>query len=200
MTEWSGALFALAQVVAIDVTLAGDNAIVVGLAVSGLPGHQRTRAIAAGVLAAALIRIALSVVAVQLLAVIGLTLAGGLLLLWVCWKMFRELRLGAAHDAGAAKPHKTLTQAILQITMADLSMSLDNVLAVAGAAHEHIWVMVLGLVLSVVLMGTAAGLLAKLLSRHRWVAWVGLAIVAFVSAHMIWDGGLQVAPAVVRWW
>ena len=200
MTEWTGALFALAQVVAIDVTLAGDNAIVVGLAVAGLPKHQRTRAIAAGVLAAALIRIALSVVAVQLLAVIGLTLAGGFLLLWVCWKMFRELRLGAVHAAGAAKPHKTLTQAIVQITMADLSMSLDNVLAVAGAAHEHIWVMVLGLVLSVVLMGTAASLLARLLSRHRWVAWLGLAIVAFVSVPMIWDGGLQVAPAVVRWW
>ena len=200
MTEWTGALFALAQVVAIDVTLAGDNAIVVGLAVAGLPKHQRTRAIAAGVLAAALIRIALSVVAVQLLAVIGLTLAGGFLLLWVCWKMFRELRLGAAHAAGGAKPHKTLLQAILQITMADLSMSLDNVLAVAGAAHEHVWVMVTGLVLSVVLMGTAATLLAHLLNRHRWIAWIGLAIVGFVSLHMIWDGGLQVAPAVVRWW
>jgi YjbE family integral membrane protein len=199
----SGALFALAQVVAIDVTLAGDNAVVVGMAVAGLPKHQRTRAIAVGVLAAAVIRIALSVVAVQLLAILGLTLAGGLLLLWVCWKMYRELRLAGAHAATGHTPHKTLRQAILQITLADLSMSLDNVLAVAGAARDHIWVMVLGLALSVVLMGTAASLLARLLNRYRWIAWVGLGIVAFVSANMIWHGGLQVAPflqPLVRQW
>ncbi len=192
----SGALFALAQVVAIDVTLAGDNAVVVGMAVAGLPKHQRNRAIAVGVLAAAVIRIALSVVAVQLLAILGLTLAGGLLLLWVCWKMYRELRLASVHAATGHTPHKTLRQAILQITLADLSMSLDNVLAVAGAARDHIWVMVLGLALSVVLMGTAASLLARLLNRYRWIAWVGLAIVAFVSGNMIWHGGLQVAPFV----
>jgi YjbE family integral membrane protein len=200
MTELGSALFALAQVVAIDITLAGDNAVVVGLAVAGLPRQQRNRAIAVGVMAAALIRIALSLVAVQLLAVLGLTLAGGLLLLWVCWKMFRELRLAPAADEGAAPRHKTLRQAILQIVVADLSMSLDNVLAVAGAAHQHIWVMVLGLVLSVVLMATAASLLARLLQRYRWVSWLGLAIVLFVSLHMIWQGGLQLAPAVVRWW
>jgi len=199
MTGFSGgALFALVQVVAIDITLAGDNAVVVGMAVAGLPKHQRTRAIAAGVAAAALIRIALSIVAVRLLALLGLTLAGGLLLLWVCWKMYRELRLAQAQGHAAAAPRKTLRQAILQITMADLSMSLDNVLAVAGAARAHIWVMVLGLVLSVVLMGTAASLLARLLSRHRWIAWIGLAIVAFVALHMIWQGGLQVEPAVMR--
>jgi YjbE family integral membrane protein len=186
---------ALLQVVLIDVTLAGDNAVVVGLAVAGLPSHQRTRAIAAGIAAAAVIRIALSVVAVRLLAVLGLTLAGGLLLLWVCWKMYRELRHGAA--AGTHhKPHKTLLQAVAQITLADLSMSLDNVLAVAGAAGGHLWVMVGGLVLSVVLMGAAASLLAWLLSRYRWIAWLGLGTVAFVAVRMIWEGGEQVAPWV----
>jgi YjbE family integral membrane protein len=192
------AALALAQVILIDVTLAGDNAVVVGMAVAGLPRPQRTRAIAVGVAAAALIRIALSVVAVRLLAVLGLTLAGGLLLLWVCWKMFRELRAGQPHGTGHARPHKTLRQAIVQIAVADLSMSLDNVLAVAGAAKAHLGIMVAGLVLSVVLMGVAASVLAKLLSRYRWIAWLGLATVLFLSLRMIWDGGLQVEPELLR--
>ncbi len=186
----TGALLALLQVVLIDVTLAGDNAVVVGLAVAGLPARERRRAIAAGVTSAALIRVALSLVAVQLLAIIGLTLAGGILLVWVCWKMFRELRTQAAPHGH--HPRKTLRQAILQIALADLSMSLDNVLAVAGAAHAHIWIMVAGLTLSVLLMGLAANLLAHLLARHRWIAWLGLAVVAFVAAHMIWDGYAEV--------
>ncbi len=195
LTGW---LVPLGQVVLIDVTLAGDNAVVVGLAVAGLPARDRPRAIAAGVGAAALIRMALSIIAVRLLAVIGLTLAGGLLLLWVCWKMLRELRRPALpHDAGA--PRKTLPQAITQIALADLSMSLDNVLAVAGAARAHLWVLVTGLALSVLLMGVAASLLARLLTRQRWIAWAGLAVVAFVACRMIWDGGAQVAPFADRW-
>jgi YjbE family integral membrane protein len=192
----TGALFALLQVVLIDITLAGDNAVVVGLAVAGLPAHQRPRAIAAGVAAAALIRIALSVIAVQLLAVLGLTLAGGILLLWVSWKMFRELRHTSIHAGTPQARQKTLTQAIIQITLADLSMSLDNVLAVAGAAHDHLWVMATGLALSVLLTGIAAGFLARLLHRHRWIAWLGLAIVALVAVRMITQGGEQVQPWV----
>ena len=191
-----GALLALLQVVLIDITLAGDNAVVVGLAVAGLPAHQRPRAIAAGVAAAALIRIALSVIAVQLLAVLGLTLAGGILLLWVSWKMFRELRHTSIHAGTPQARQKTLAQAIIQITLADLSMSLDNVLAVAGAAHDHLWVMATGLALSVLLTGIAAGFLARLLHRHRWIAWLGLAIVALVAVRMITQGGEQVQPWV----
>ena len=181
----------LAQVVLIDVTLAGDNAVVVGMAVARLAERDRVRAIAVGVGAAAVIRMALSVVAVRLLAVIGLTLAGGLLLAWVCWKMLRELRQAGAAAEGGGRA-KSLRQAIVQIAVADLSMSLDNVLAVAGAARAHIWVMVAGLCLSVVLMGVAANFLAGLLHRHRWVAWLGLAIVAYVAVRMIWDGWSEV--------
>jgi len=187
------ALLALLQVVLIDVTLAGDNAVVVGLAVTGLPAAERRRAIALGVAAAAVLRVALSLLAVRLLAVLGLTLAGGILLLWVCWKMYRELRHAEA-EGGAAKPGKTLRQAIVQIAVADLSMSLDNVLAVAGAARAHVWVMVAGLALSVLLMGVAADFLARVLERWRWVSWAGLAVVAFVAAKMIFDG----SDAVMR--
>jgi YjbE family integral membrane protein len=186
-----GALLALAQVVLIDVTLAGDNAVVVGLAVAGLPAAQRARAIAAGVATAALIRVALSLVAVRLLAVLGLTLAGGLLLLWVCWKIFRELR-GPMVSRQGPGGEKSLRQAVGQIALADLSMSLDNVLAVAGAAHAHVWVMVLGLALSVLLMGIAANMLARLLERRRWIAWVGLAVVVIVATRMIFDGSDEV--------
>ena len=203
-SDWLGWLVPLAQVVLIDVTLAGDNAVVVGLAVARLPERDRLRAIAVGVGAAAVIRMALSIVAVKLLAVIGLTLAGGLLLLWVCWKMFRELRQAHAQVPGAGGA-KSFRQAIVQIAVADLSMSLDNVLAVAGAARAHLWVMIAGLALSVVLMGAAANFLAGLLHRHRWIAWLGLAIVAYVAARMVWDGWHQVAPFLdvqkpAGWW
>jgi YjbE family integral membrane protein len=194
----AGWLVPLGQVVLIDVTLAGDNAVVVGLAVAGLRRRDRARAIAVGVGAAALIRMVLSLVVVRLLAVIGLTLAGGLLLLWVCWKMFRELRRGAEGGEGGARG-KSLWQAIWQIAVADLSMSLDNVLAVAGAAREHVWVMVTGLALSVLLMGVAANFLAGLLQRQRWIAWLGLAVVVFVAGRMVWDGWGQVAPLARKW-
>ena len=184
-------LTALAQVVLIDVTLAGDNAVVVGLAVAGLPPTQRRPAIILGIVGATAIRVALGTIALTLLAVMGLLLAGGLLLLWVCWRMYRELR--RHHPQTASAPRKTLRQAIVQIVLADLSMSLDNVLAVAGAAYGSPWVLVTGLVLSVVLMGIAANLLAGLLERQRWIAWAGLLIVLYVALHMIWQGAFAMA-------
>ena len=194
-----GSLAALLQVVLIDVTLAGDNAVVVGLAVAGLPAGVRRRAILFGVLAATAIRIALATVVVSLLTVIGLTLAGGLLLLWVCWRMLRELRARHRTSRGEPAARKTLVQAITQIIIADLSMSLDNVLAVAGVARLHVWVLIVGLALSVGLMGLAAGLLAKLLERHRWIAWVGLLIVVVVALRMIAGGWHEVSPQLAGW-
>ena len=188
-------LAALAQVILIDIALAGDNAVVVGLSVAGLPKRQRRRAIILGIGGATAIRIALGAVVLQLLAIIGLLLAGGLLLLWVCWRMYRELRRSGDH-AEAHRQHKTLGQAMMEIILADLSMSLDNVLAVAGAAHGTLWVLVIGLMLSVVLMGVAANLLANLLERHRWVAWLGLLIVLYVAVAMIWEGSAEVAHSV----
>jgi YjbE family integral membrane protein len=180
-------LTVLGQVVMIDVALAGDNAVVVGMAVAGLPVERRRMAILLGLGGATLLRIVLGAVALRLLAIIGLTLAGGLLLLWVCWRMFRELR-AAPHAHGDGGSGKTLRQAMMQIVAADLSMSLDNVLAVAGAAHGHPWVMVGGLCFSVVLMAAAATAIARMLDRFRWIGWVGLVIVLHVALSMIWDG------------
>lgn len=189
------ALSALLQVVLVDVTLAGDNAVVVGLAVAGLPHRHRRWAIFLGIGAATVLRIALGAIALQLLEIIGLLLAGGLLLLWVCWRMFRELRsprVVASHKPAA----KSLPEAMAQIVLADLSMSLDNVLAVAGAAQDHLWVLATGLAFSVVLMGTLATLIAGLLDRARWLAWVGLLIVLYIALHMIWGGGHEVIDAL----
>jgi YjbE family integral membrane protein len=186
-------LTALLQVLAIDVALAGDNAVVVGMAVAGLPDAQKPRAIMLGIGGAAVVRIAMGAVALQLLAVIGLLLAGGLLLLWVSWKMFRELRrTQPRHSIDQVRPQKSFAQAMLQIVIADISMSLDNVLAVAGAAEDHLDVLIAGLAVSVLLMGVAASLLARLLERQRWIAWVGLAIVFYVAIKMIWEGGGEV--------
>jgi len=177
--------------------LAGDNAVVIGLAVNGLPPAQRRRAIWAGIGGATVIRIAFALVAVKMLALIGLTLAGGILLLWVVWKSARELKKPeAAHDV---KPAGQLRTAIVRIIVADLSMSLDNVLAVAGAAHAHPAVLALGLLVSVALMGVAASLVARLLTKFRWLAWVGLAIVLYVSLTMIWQGSFQVAHKAGIW-
>ncbi|MDE2295716.1 MAG: YjbE family putative metal transport protein [Gammaproteobacteria bacterium] len=181
----------LLQVLLIDLALTADNAVVVGLAVSGLPKHRRRSAIAAGVLGATLLRIGLAVVALRLLEIIGLVLAGGLLLLWVAWKMYRELRRRARRDAGHGRP-KSFGQAIVQIVVADLSMSFDNVLAVAGAAAGHVGILVAGLVVSIVLMGVAATAIAALLERRRWLAWAGLLMVLYVALRMIWRGSLQV--------
>jgi YjbE family integral membrane protein len=183
-------LASLAQVLLVDITLAGDNAVVVGLAVAGLPRQQQRPAILLGIGAATVLRIALGAVTVQLLAIVGLLLAGGLLLLWVAYKMYRELRhVPVAHGVA---PAKSLRAAMLQIVLADLSMSLDNVLAVAGAANGHTWVLVVGLAFSVVLMGLAASAIARLLERYRWIAWIGLAVVLFIALKLIWEGGQDV--------
>ncbi|OUJ03680.1 YjbE family putative metal transport protein [Acetobacter malorum] len=186
------ALFAFLQVVMIDVTLAGDNAVVIGLVVRSLPVSERRKAIFAGIALAALIRILMALVAVQLLQIIGLTLAGGLLLLWVCWKMYSEMRAGPHDDADGSPAPGSFGKAVLRILLADLSMSLDNVLAVAGAAAEHPAVMVAGLVLSVLLMGVAASVIARLLDRYKWISWVGLLIVLGVAIELIVKGGGEV--------
>ncbi|MBX4860914.1 TerC family protein [Rhizobium sophorae] len=193
-------LTALLQVIAIDLVLAGDNAVVIGLAAAGLEATQRRKAIIVGIVAATVLRILFASVAVYLLAIVGLLLAGGLLLLWVCWKMWRELRAGhgESHEAVGAEgaPKKTFFQAATQIVIADVSMSLDNVLAVAGAAREHPSVLVIGLALSIALMGIAANLIARLLSSHRWIAYVGLLIILYVSLDMIHRGGVELWPYV----
>ena len=183
-------LTSLLQVLLVDITLAGDNAVVVGLAVAGLPTHQKRPAILVGIGAATLLRIGLGAVTLQILAIVGLLLAGGLLLLWVAYKMFRELQ--NRHQTHRAPAVKTMRQAMLQIVLADLSMSLDNVLAVAGAANGHTWVLVVGLGFSVVLMGVAASYIARLLEKHRWIAWVGLVLVLYIAGKLIWQGGQDV--------
>jgi YjbE family integral membrane protein len=204
------ALVALGKVIMIDLVLAGDNAVVIGLAAAGLPKDQRGKAILIGIIAATVLRIGFALIATNLLQVIGLLLVGGFLLLWVCWKMWRELREGnhggdglesitnedLNADGSIAKgaPRKSFAQAAWQIVIADVSMSLDNVLAVAGAAREHPIVLVIGLVLSIALMGLAATFIAKLLQKHRWIAYVGLAIIIYVSVDMIVRGGLEVWP------
>ncbi|RXH22186.1 MULTISPECIES: TerC family protein [Bradyrhizobium] len=208
MTEFitPDALTALLQVVLIDLVLAGDNAVVIGLAAAGLPAEQRRRAIIVGIAAATALRIVFAGVATQLLQVIGLLLAGGVLLLWVCWKMWRELReqsharqlafsRGAGADAAPAQ-RKTFGQAAVQIVAADVSMSLDNVLAVAGAAREHPYILAFGLLLSVAMMGVAADLLGRVLQKQRWIAYVGLAIIIYVAFEMIYRGSLELAPVI----
>jgi YjbE family integral membrane protein len=207
---------ALLQVIGIDLVLAGDNAIVIGMAAAGLPKDLRAKAILVGIIAATVMRIGFAAITVQLLAIVGLLLAGGILLLWVCWKMWRELRDGHADEnraeealtgmdlnadgtvAGGA-PRKTFAQAATQIVIADVSMSLDNVLAVAGAAKDHPTVLVIGLVLSIALMGLAASFIARLLNKHRWIAYVGLLIIVYVSLKMIWEGWHEVEPFMMAY-
>lgn len=186
------AAVAFLQVVMIDVTLAGDNAVVIGMAVRNLALQERQRAIFIGVGFAAVIRILLALVAVRLLAIIGLTLAGGLLLLWVCWRMYREMYDSNGEQEAGAPVSGGLGKAVVRIVIADLSMSLDNVLAVAGAAREHPGIMVMGLALSVLLMGLAASLIARLLERYKWIAWVGLLIVLAVALELIFKGGGEI--------
>jgi len=190
---------ALVSVVIIDVVLAGDNAIVVAMAAAALPEARRRRAIALAVGAATVLRVLFAFVAVALLqTATGMTLAGGLLLLWVAWKMYREIRdadLVASAAGGALKARrreKTQAQALTQIVLADLSMSLDNVLAVAGVARDHPYVLALGLILSVALMGVASTYIAKLLDRFFWISWVGLGIVTFIALRMVWEGSAQI--------
>jgi YjbE family integral membrane protein len=206
-SQYNDALVALGQVLLIDIVLAGDNAIVVGMAAAGLPPDQRRKAIFWGIAAATIMRIAFASITVQLLSIVGIVFAGGVLLLWVCWKMYRELRDGGGHGEHAVsadgvdldengKPRKTLRQAITQILIADISMSLDNVLAVAGAAKDHPYILVFGLAVSVVLMGVAATFIAKLLEKHRWIAWVGLLVILYVAFSMIYEGTFQIADNV----
>jgi YjbE family integral membrane protein len=208
-------LVALMQVIGIDLVLAGDNAIVIGLAAAGLPQEQRAKAILVGIGAATVMRIGFALITTQLLAIVGLLLAGGILLLWVCWKMWQELRAGGhQHDIEGVEalanadldkdgaiaddaPKKTFRQAATQIVVADVSMSLDNVLAVAGAAKDHPTVLIIGLALSIALMGLAATWIAKLLNRHRWIAYVGLAIILYVALKMMWEGWHEVQPMVM---
>ncbi|MEM7081102.1 MAG: TerC family protein [Pseudomonadota bacterium] len=183
-----------AQIVLIDLTLSGDNAIIIGLAAAGLPPDQRRRAIAIGIVGATLLRVVFASMTYILLGIVGLTLAGGILLLWVTHKMWRETRASASEDLGgddAAEP-KTMRGAIISILIADVSMSLDNVLAVAGAAHGYPGMLIFGLVLSIALMALAANFVAKLLERHRWLAYLGIVVVAYVALDMIWRGGSEV--------
>ena len=197
-----GAASALLQVLVIDLVLAGDNAVAVGVAAAGVPAAQRRKVIVWGLVGAVAVRIVFALLAGQLMALIGLLLAGGLLLLWVAWKLWRELRaqaraeelqaraaLDAAHapEAGAV-PAKSFRAALGQILIADISMSLDNVLAVAGAAREHPAILALGLLVSVALMGVAASWIARLLHRFRWIGYAGLLIVLYVALHMVWEG------------
>jgi YjbE family integral membrane protein len=202
--------WALGQVIWIDLALAGDNAIVIGLAAAGLPKELRAKAILMGIIAATVMRIGFALITTQLLAIVGLLLAGGILLLWVCWKMWRELRDGhgaenQANEAlaeadlnadgliAAGAPKKTFAQAAIQIVIADVTMSLDNVLAVAGVGHgQHPSVIIIGLGLSIALMGFAATFIARLLTNHRWIAYVGLLIIFYVAIKMIWDGSCDV--------
>jgi len=196
-------LTALVQVILIDLVMSGDNAIIIGMAVAGLPKENRTRIIFWGVVGATVLRIIFAALTTELLQIIGLTLAGGLLLLWVAYRMFRELRAkghseaGQAEGSAAAKP-KTVRQAMLQIIAADVSMSLDNVLAVAGAARDHKTVLWIGLILSIVLMAVASNAIAKILDRYHWIAWVGFAIILYVAGSMIWDGTHEVVAATSK--
>ncbi|MBS3961644.1 MAG: YjbE family putative metal transport protein [Sandarakinorhabdus sp.] len=199
-----GAWAALGTVVMIDLVLAADNAIIIGQLAAGLPPADRRRVIALGMVAALLMRVAFALVVVQLLSIVGVQLAGGLLLLWVCWKMYRELRPKphlvlddgtVVHDAPPRA--KSFWSAAWAVAIADLSMSLDNVLAVAGAARDHTEIMVVGLVLSVVLMGIAANYIATLIERHPWIGWIGLVLILYVAINMIVTGGQQVVPTML---
>ena len=201
--------FALGQVILIDLVLAGDNAVVIGLAAAGLAPDLRRKAILIGILAATVLRICFALVTTQLLSLGGgVLIAGGILLLYVCWKMYRELSVSHEEEQEATEaladadlnadgtvakkaPRKSLRDAVIQIVIADVSMSLDNVLAVAGAAQHHFEVLIVGLVFSVLLMGLAATFIAQLLHRYRWIAWIGLLIILYVSVRMLYEGADQ---------
>lgn len=201
----TGALTAFFEILFIDIVLAGDNAIVVGALAAGLPAEQRKKVILIGVIAALVLRIAFALVVSQLLQIVGLVLAGGILLLWVAWRMFREIRhkgesagsdeVSGDEHSGVA-PAKSFASAAWGVALADVSMSLDNVLAVAGAAKDHPWVLVFGLILSVLLMGAAANVIARYIDRYRWIAWIGLLVILWVALKMIYEGAGHVAPHI----
>src|SRR5262245_23896961 len=204
-----GTLAAFFQVLMIDIVLAGDNAIVVGALAAGLPDAQRKKVIAIGVLAALVLRVVFALLVTWLLGIVGLVLAGGILLLWVAWRMYRDIR---GHGAGAlaggspeiegdersgVTPSKSFAAAAWAVALADVSMSLDNVLAVAGAAREHPGILIVGLIFAVALMGVAANIIAKYIERYRWIAWIGLLVILYVAIKMIWDGWHEVVPHVL---
>ena len=190
-------VIAIAEVILIDITLAADNAIVVGLAASRVPPRIRRQAIIWGISGAVALRLVFAGVVTELFSIIGLTFAGGLLLLWVCWKIFRELH-DQVHQRALAtsESSEALWRAVVRMVVADVSMSLDNVLAIAGAAHGSLVVLAIGLIVSVSLMATASTLLAKVLERFPWIAWLGLSIVALVALEMIWRGIREISPHV----
>ena len=204
-------LSALVQVILVDLVLAGDNAIVIGMAVVGLPAHLRGRVLVLGIAAATGLRVVFALLTVYLLQIIGLLLAGGILLLWVSWKLWRELRVQSQQQQaarnikamadgepveGVQAPVKSLRSAVTQIIVADVSMSLDNVLAVAGVARDHLWVLIFGLVLSIAFMGLAAALIARILARNHWIGYLGLVVILYVSVSMIYEGTIQVIQAM----
>ena len=198
-------LVALVQIIVIDIVMSGDNAIIIGLAAAGLPPELRKKAIIYGIVGATVLRIIFASVVVQLLSIIGIMLAGGLLLLWVCWRMWQELRAGQSVEEITAEaeanakdaPPKSLRTAMINIIVADVSMSLDNVLAVAGAARDHLEMLIFGLVLSIALMGATANYIAKLLERYIWIGYLGLAIIAYVAIDMIWRGSQDIHTHVL---
>ena len=204
----ASAVTAFFEILFIDIVLAGDNAMVVGALAAGLPVQQRKKVILIGVLAALVLRIIFALIVTQLLQIVGLVLAGGLLLMWVAWRMYRELRhkdesAGCEEIEGdehsGLRPAKSFASAAWGVALADVSMSLDNVLAVAGAARDHPWVLVFGLMLSVLLMGIAANFIARYIERYRWIAWVGLLVILWVALKMIYEGAGHVAPVIASW-
>ena len=200
------AMAAFLQVLMIDIVLAGDNAIVVGALAAGLPADQRRKVIFIGVIAALVLRIVFALMVTWLLGIVGLILAGGLLLLWVAWRMYRDIRghSGETESPGSPEiegdessglpPAKSFAAAAWSVAVADVSMSLDNVLAVAGAARDHPGILIVGLIVAVAMMGVAANFIAKYIDRYRWIGWVGLLVILYVATKMIWDGAHQVAP------
>jgi YjbE family integral membrane protein len=207
--DFSAQLSTILEVIFINVVLSGDNAIVVGMAAAGTPSAIRQKVIFYGIAGAVALRVLLSLLAVWFLDIVGLLFVGGLLLLWVCGKLYREIQEAAAEHVGVealaeegaagvvVESTKTLGEALWQIIVADVSMSLDNVLAVAGAAHDHPWIMAGGLILSIALMGVAATIIARLLDRYRWLAWVGLIVIAYVALKMVWEGGWEIEHALL---
>jgi len=202
------ALAAFLQVLMIDVVLAGDNAIVVGALAAGLPVEQRKKVIAIGVIAALVLRVVFALTVSWLLGIVGLVLAGGILLLWVGWRMYRDLKgHGSGESPGSpevagdehsgVRPARSFAAAAWSVAIADVSMSLDNVLAVAGAAREHPGILIVGLIVAVALMGVAANVIAKYIERYRWIGWVGLLVIVYVALKMIWDGFHEVQPHIL---
>jgi len=199
---WAAELSAFFQVILVDLVLAGDNAIVIAMAVASFPARQRAQLLMIGICAATVVRVLFAVATVHLMQIVGLMLAGGLLLLWVCWKLWREIESVRSMElspagiysgtAGAPPQTKTVGKAITQIVVADISMSLDNVLAVAGIARDHTWVLIFGLTLSIAFMGFCATVLARWLQRYHWIAYVGLITILYVAVSMIWDGSMEV--------